>query len=47
MNILPTEKETTQNTPRQTTMSLIMDAATIAGVDMDMEKFAVVYVHGA
>lgn len=30
----PTEKETIQNTPKHTTISLIIEAATIAGVDM-------------
>ena len=31
----PTENDTIQNTPRHTTISFIIEAATIAGVDMD------------
>ena len=45
MKILPTLKETIQNTPRQTTISLIIEAATIAGVDMDAGGWVLVYVH--
>jgi hypothetical protein len=47
MKIRPTEKDTTQNTPRHTTMSLIIDAATMAGVDMNARERQAVYVHRA
>jgi hypothetical protein len=38
MKIRPTENYTIQNTPRHTTISLIIDAATIAGVDIGARR---------